>query len=134
MMGSKQQRQKQLFYTGLFLDDRIAPDDPLRRIREVLNFSFVRPAVAHLYGRRGNPSVDPIVLPKLMLVLFLKNRSSERKLMARLPSRLDWLWFCEYDFDSELPNHSVLSKARRRWGVTLFVSVHRLFGRSEGAG
>lgn len=120
MMGSKQQRQGQLFYTGLSLDDRIADDDPLRRIREVLDFSFVRPAVAHVYGATGNPSVDPIVLLKLMLIFFLENVSSERKLMARLPSRLDWLWFCEYDFDSDLPNHSVLSKARRRWGPALF--------------
>ena len=29
----------------------------------------------------------------------------------RQPERLDWLWFCEYDLDSDLPNHSVLSKA-----------------------
>jgi IS5 family transposase len=33
---------------------------------------------------------------------------------------LDWLWFCGYDLDSDLPNHSVLSKARRRWGKELF--------------
>jgi transposase len=120
MMGSTQRRQGQLFYTGLSLDDRIAADDPLRRIREVLDFSFVRPAVAHVYGETGNPSVDPIVLLKLMLIFFLENVPSERKLMARLPSRLDWLWFCEYDFDSVLPNHSVLSKARRRWGPAVF--------------
>jgi IS5 family transposase len=40
--------------------------------------------------------------------------------MRRLPERLDWLWFCRYDLESELPDHSVLSKARRRWGVELF--------------
>ena len=40
--------------------------------------------------------------------------------MRRLPERLDWLWFCQYDLDSELPDHSVLSKARRRWGAELF--------------
>jgi hypothetical protein len=22
-----------------------------------------------------------------------------------LPERLDWLWFCQYDLDSELPDH-----------------------------
>ena len=26
--------------------------------------------------------------------------------------RLDWLWFLGYDIDSEVPDHSVLSKAR----------------------
>ncbi len=42
-----------------------------------------------------------------------------------LPERLDWLWFCGYDLDSELPNHSVLSKARSRWGREAFVRFFR---------
>jgi transposase len=73
-----------------------------------------------LYGSTGKTSIDPIVLMKLMLILFLEQIPSERELMRRLPERLDWLWFCEYDLDSELPNHSVLSKARRRWGLDVF--------------
>jgi IS5 family transposase len=40
--------------------------------------------------------------------------------MAQLPLRLDWLWFCGYDLDDATPNHSVLSKARRRWGTDVF--------------
>ncbi len=35
--------------------------------------------------------------------------------METLPERLDWLWFLGYDLDSDMPNHSVLSKARKRW-------------------
>jgi len=34
--------------------------------------------------------------------------------------RLDWLWFLGYDFDSIIPDHSVLSKARTRWGLSIF--------------
>ena len=40
--------------------------------------------------------------------------------METLPLRLDWLWFLGYDIDSEAPDHSVLSKARARWGVEAF--------------
>jgi len=120
MMGPKQQRQDKLFYTSFSLEQRIRLDNPLRKIHQVVDFSFVRPAVAERYGRRGNPSVDPIVLLKLMLILFLENIPSERELMRRLSERLDWLWFCGYDLDSDLPDHSVLSKARRRWGVAVF--------------
>jgi len=76
--------------------------------------------VADLYSDVGQPSIDPIVVLKLMLICFLENIPSERELMRRLPERLDWLWFCEYDLDSDLPNHSVPSKARRRWGLELF--------------
>ncbi|MBK7551679.1 MAG: transposase [Syntrophaceae bacterium] len=42
--------------------------------------------------------------------------------MNTIPLRLDWLWFLGYDLDSEIPNHSVLSKARGRWGVEAFRS------------
>lgn len=120
MMGRKQQRQGRLFYTAFSLDERVGSDNRLRRIRDVLDLSFVRPAVADLYGDVGNPSIDPIVLLKLMLISFLENIPGERELLRRLPERLDWLWFCEYDIDSTLPNHSVLSKARRRWGLDVF--------------
>jgi transposase len=40
--------------------------------------------------------------------------------METIPERLDWLWFLGYDIDSDIPNHSVLSKARKRWGVEVF--------------
>ena len=126
MMGRRQQRQEQLFYTAFSLNERIGPDNRLRRIRDVVDFSFVRPAVEHLYGDVGNPSIDPVVLLKLMLISFLENIPGERELMRRLPERLDWLWFCEYDIDSTLPNHSVLSKARRRWGLDVFEQFFQL--------
>jgi len=57
-----------------------------------------------------------------MMLLVLYNVRSERELMATLPERLDWLWFLGLDLDSEIPHHSVLSKARKRWGVELFRS------------
>jgi len=33
---------------------------------------------------------------------------------------LDWLWFLGYGVEDEVPHHSVLSKARARWGVEAF--------------
>jgi IS5 family transposase len=57
-----------------------------------------------------------------MLLLVLYNVRSERELMETLPERLDWLWFLGYDLDSEIPDHSVLSKARQRWGAGIFRS------------
>ena len=41
------------------LDKRVRSDHPLRQINEVLDLSFVRGQVAHIYGRRGNKSVPP---------------------------------------------------------------------------
>jgi IS5 family transposase len=66
------------------------------------------------------------MLLKLMFLVFFERVRSERELMRQLPMRLDWLWFCGLDVDSAIPDHSVLSKARRRWGLELF---EKLFAR-----
>jgi transposase len=56
----------------------------------------------------------------MMLLLTFYSVRSERELIATIPERLDWLWFLDYDLDDDIPNHSVLSKARTRWGVEAF--------------
>lgn len=73
---------------------------------------FKNNAVRHTYGSKGNLSVPPPVILKLMLLLFLFNVRSERELMTTLPLRLDWLWFLGYDIEDDIPDHSVLSTAR----------------------
>ena len=72
MLGCKQQRQPKLFYSLVNLDERIRPDNPLRKIHDIIDFSFVRPQVEHFYGKRGNPSIGPIVLMKLMVFCSLR--------------------------------------------------------------
>ena len=58
-----------------------------------------------------------------MFLLFWDDIRSERELMQILPERLDYLWFLGYSLDDEIPNHSVLSKARKRWGLEVFESL-----------
>lgn len=123
MIGPRQQLEPKLFYTDVNLAERIPPDHPLRRIASVLDFDFVRQEVRGFYGYNGQESVDPIVLMKLMLLLFLEQVPSERELLRRLGYRLDWMWFCGFDIDEPLPDHSVLSKARRRWGPAVFARL-----------
>ncbi len=123
MMGPKQQAEPKLFYTGIVLADRVPDGHHLRRIAETIDFGFVRRSVAHCYGVNGQESVDPIVLMKLMILLYLDQLPSERELMKALSYRIDWLWFCGYDLDDTLPHHSVLSKARRRWGPEVFAEL-----------
>lgn len=55
-----------------------------------------------------------------MFLLFFDNVKSERELMRVIGMRLDYLWFLGFDLDDEIPHHSVLSKARRRWGSEVF--------------
>lgn len=120
MMGHEKRYQGQLFYTRFILERRVRKDHMLRQIARHIDFDFIYNEVKDTYGQRGNVSVPPPVILKMMLLLILYNVRSERELMETIPERLDWLWFLGYDLDDEIPNHSVLSKARARWGVKAF--------------
>jgi len=120
MMGFQPDFQPQLFYHQFNLEQRIPDDHILRRIRERVDFDFIYTDVKDLYGERGNVSIAPPIILKMMLLLLLYNVRSERELMKTIPMRLDWIWFLGYDLDSAVPDHSVLSKARARWGHSAF--------------
>ena len=120
MMGRQQRVQKKLFYTKFNLDQRVPKNHILRKVAKYIDFDFVYKEVKDKYGVKGNVSVPPPVILKMMLLLIFYNIRSERELMETIPVRLDWLWFLDYDLDDEIPNHSVLSKARARWGVDAF--------------
>jgi len=122
MMGLQPDYQNNLFVTGFNFEKRIRKDHPLRKIDKKIDFNFIYKEVEDTYGQKGNVSVPPPVILKMMLLLVLYNVRSERELMTTIPERLDWLWFLGYDLDDEIPNHSVLSKARARWGVAAFKS------------
>jgi len=126
MMG-RQQTQHELWAPALDLFARIPEDHVLRRLERVLDLSFVRTEVADCYGTNGNASIDPVVLMKMMLLLFLDDVPSERELLRIIALRLDYLWFLGFGLSEAVPDHSVLSKARRRWGAEVF---ERLFARS----
>lgn len=121
MMGTQPSHQQPaLFSYHVDLEPRIGPEHLLRKVTAILDLSFVIRSVRHCYGRSGHVSVDPRVIMKLMLLLFLYDVPSERELMEQIRVRLDFLWFLGFDLESEIPDHSVLSKARARWGNAVF--------------
>jgi transposase len=119
-MGHQLDYQNKLFVTNFNLEKRVRKNHILRKIKEKIDFDFVYKEVEDTYGQNGNVSAPPPVILKMMLLLILYNVRSERELMMTIPERIDWLWFLGYDLDDEIPNHSVLSKARTRWGVYAF--------------
>jgi len=120
MMGRQQRVQRKLFYTKLNLDQRIRKDHILRKVNTYIDFDFIYNEVKDQYGIKGNVSIPPPIILKMMFLLIFYNIRSERELVLTIPERLDWLWFLDYDLDDDIPNHSVLSKARVRWGSGAF--------------
>ena len=120
MMGHHPPPKDPLFSYKVQLEARVRKDHPLRKIAELVDFEFIYKEVEKAYGKNGNVSVPPPVLLKLMFLLVFYNVRSERELMETLPERLDWLWFLGFTIESPIPDHSVLSKARKKWGQEAF--------------
>lgn len=112
----QQKSERELFSYAVNQEKRVRSDHPLRRVAAAIDFKFVREEVADCYGSKGNFSVDPEVIMKMMFLVFFDDVASERELMKIIAEGLDYLWFLGFGLDDEIPDHSVLSKARARWG------------------
>ena len=77
MMGHWQ-KQTELWVEPINLGRRIPSDHLLRKINQVLDLGFVRREVAGFYGNNGHVSVDPVIIIKLMLLLFLDDGGPKR--------------------------------------------------------
>ncbi|MDP9354234.1 MAG: IS1182 family transposase [Chloroflexota bacterium] len=102
------------------LDDLVPADHFYRHLEAKLDLGFVREWVRELYADRGRPSVDPVVFFKLQLVMFFEGIRSERKLVETASLNLAHRWYLGYALDEELPDHSSLTRIRRRLGVAIF--------------
>jgi len=118
MMGQKIFQEK--FFYDFHLSRRIPEDHILRRLAEIADLSFVRKLTAQFYSHTGQPSIDPVVLFKMMLLGYLYGITSERRLAEECSLNLAFMWYLGYDLDEATPDHSVISKARTRYGQETF--------------
>jgi len=118
MMGKRVFAPK--LYYQLSLDQLVPQNHLLRQIATAVDFSFVYPLAKSHYSHTGQPSVDPVVIFKTMLIGYLYGITSERRLMSEVQVNLAYRWFLGYDFDEFIPDHSVLTKARSRFGMDVF--------------
>jgi len=118
MMGKHQFAPK--LYYQLCLDNLVPRDHLLRQISEAIDFRFIYSLARSYYSYTGQPSVDPVVLFKTLLIGFLYGITSERRLMREIQVNMAYRWFLGYDLDETIPDHSVLSKARARFGMEVF--------------
>jgi transposase len=108
MMGHQSEFQSKLFYHRFNIEQRVPRDHILRKIEKQVAFDFIYAQVKNLYGDKGNVSVPPPIILKMMLLLIFYNVRSERELMNTIPLRLDWLWFLGYDLDTEITSVPML--------------------------
>jgi transposase len=92
MMGRLNHEQEQLFYE--FQLDEVVPDDHLvRAIAAVLDLSWVRGDLAPYYSPLGRPSIDPVLMIRMLIVGYAFAIRSERLLCREVRVNLAYRWF-----------------------------------------
>lgn len=102
------------FIYNFRLEDYVPEDHLLKLIDKHIDFSFIINKVKHLYSYTGRPSIDPVVLIKMLLIGYLYDIKSERQIEKEIQVNLAYRWFIKYAIDETIPDHSTISQTRRR--------------------
>ena len=121
MQGKKEFKQR--IYYDSNLESLVPQNHLLKKIESLVSFEFVRDKTKSYYSYAGKPSIDPIVLVKMLLIGYLFDIRSERKLVEEITLNLAYRWYIGYDLDEQVPDHSIFSKARTRFGKKLFCEI-----------
>ena len=109
-MGSAKGQAATVQIEMVCLDELVPADDRLRRVDGAVDWEFVRLEAARYYARDvGRPSIDPIVLVKLMLIGAMEGVGSMRELLRVAAMRVDIRRFLGYGLHERLPVHQTIS-------------------------
>jgi transposase len=111
MMGRLNREQGQLFYE-FQLDQAVPADHLVRKIGGVLDLSWVHAELAPYYSSTGRPSIDPVLMIRMLIVGYVFAIRSERQICREVQVNLAYRWFCELGLEDQIPDHSAFSRAR----------------------
>ena len=107
--------------------EEIVPQDSLfRKIDKYIDFTFIYDEVKDLYcENNGRPSIDPVVLFKLVFIQSLDGIKSMRKTCDKIKVDAEYRWFLGIPFGEDTPHFSTFSKnyERRFKGTDIFENI-----------
>lgn len=108
------------------LDEMVPENHLLRAVENSIDFGFIYDEVKDLYSEdHGRPSVDPVVLIKLLMLQALYGIKSMRQTVEEAQVNIAYRWFLGYGLQEQLPHFSTLSKnyVRRFQESDLFETI-----------
>ena len=111
MMGRRNNEQGRLFYE-FDLEDAVPDDHLVRKIGAVLDLSWVHAALAPYYSQLGRPSIDPVLMIRMLIIGYVFAIRSERQICREVQVNLAYRWFCNLGLEDSVPDHSAFSRAR----------------------
>src|SRR6267378_8202751 len=111
MMGRLSHDQERFFYS-FHLDEAVPDDHPVLEIAAVLDLSWVHAELAPYYSPLGRPSIDPMLMIRMLILGYVFAIRSERLLCREVQVNLAYRWFCGLSIEDKIPDHSAFSCAR----------------------
>jgi transposase len=94
MMGRRGDGQGQFFYS-FDLDEVVPPDHVVRQIDAILDLSWVHKELAPYYSHTGRPSIDPVLMIRMLLVGYVFAIRSEQQTCSEVQVNLAYRWFLQ---------------------------------------
>jgi transposase len=111
MMGRQERGQGQFFYS-FDLDKVVPPDHLVRQIDGILDLTWVHKELEPHYSHTGRPSIDPVLMIRMLILGYVFAIRSERRLCSEVQVNLAYRWFCKLGVEDSIPDHSVFCRAR----------------------
>lgn len=109
---NKNNQSEILFMT---MEDIVPKDSLYRKIDKYIDFTFIYEKVKHLYCEdNGRPSIDPVVLFKIVFIQALDGIKSMRQTCKKIKVDAEYRWFLGIPFSQETPHFSTFSKNYER--------------------
>jgi transposase len=114
-MRGNQDEQDEVF-SYIPLEQRVAQDHPLRRVREMADRALkeLSPWFDQLYAKTGRPSIPPEQLLRAQILQALYTIRSERQLMDQIDGNWRYRWFVGLKIDTPVWDVTVFTKNRDR--------------------
>ena len=120
--ADKKREQIQMFC----MDDMVPQDHLLRIIDKAINWNFIYDLVEDKYcSDNGRPSIDPVMLIKLVLIQYLYGIKSMRQTVKDIEVNVAYRWFLGLDMFDSVPHFSTFGKnyTRRFKDTDLFEQI-----------
>lgn len=112
--------------TIVAMSDLVPQDHLVRKIDKYIDFTFIYDLVEDMYSSEiGRPSIDPVVLFKIVFLQYLFGIRSMRQTIEEIKVNIAYRWFLGLGFFDSVPHHSTFGKnyTRRFQNTTLFKDI-----------
>lgn len=96
----------------MFCLDQLVPENHLvRKLEAAISFDFIYDLVSDKYCMdNGRPSIDPVVLFKIVLIQYTFGIKSMRQTISEIQTNTAYRWFIGYGLNEQIPHFTTFGK------------------------